>query len=63
MTETSQYLRLFAETIPRTLRQTVIILVRTRDIPGSDLGKESWYLDPVFRGFSQSLQANAGIVN
>ena len=41
MMEASQYIRLFAETITQTLRQTVIILVHTREIPGSVLGKES----------------------
>jgi hypothetical protein len=41
MMEVSQWLRIFTETMPRTLRQTVIISIRTRDIIGSDLGKES----------------------
>jgi hypothetical protein len=31
-------------------------------VPGSNLGLKTDYLDDVFRGFSQFLQANAGIV-
>ena len=51
MMETHLYLRPFTETTPRTLGQAVIFLVLTSEMPGSDLARESWYLDPAFRGF------------
>jgi hypothetical protein len=33
-----------------------------REVPGSNLGPDTSYLDLCFRGFSQYLQAYAGIV-
>jgi hypothetical protein len=40
----------------------LIFLLRIWEIPGADLGPETGYLDHDFRRFSQSRQANAGIV-
>jgi hypothetical protein len=40
----------------------VMVLLRIREVPGSDLGPETGYPDEDFCGFSQSLRSNAGIV-
>jgi hypothetical protein len=41
-------------------RTSWLNLLRVRVVPGSNLGPETDY--PVFRGFPQSIQAKAGIV-
>jgi hypothetical protein len=42
--------------------RVVTHLLRIREVPGSSLRPETGYSDGSFRGFPQSLQANARIV-
>jgi hypothetical protein len=44
------------------LIEWLAFLLRVRDTPGSNLGQETGYPDRGVSGFSQSMQANAGIV-
>jgi hypothetical protein len=47
---------------PNVVVEWLTLLLRILEVPGSYLGPETGYPDCVFRGFLQSLQANAGIV-
>jgi hypothetical protein len=43
-------------------RVVIALVLRTRQVPVSSVGPETGYPGWGFRGFPQSLQANAGIV-
>jgi hypothetical protein len=48
--------------LPNVVVKWLTLLLRIRDFSGSNLGPETGFPDWDFRGFPQSLQANAGIV-
>jgi hypothetical protein len=46
--------------ISKVVIEWLILLLRIREVPGSNLGPEAEFSE-VFRGFSRSLRANCGI--
>jgi hypothetical protein len=56
-------LYLFGEQLlPDVMFERLALLLRIREVAASNLGPETGYTHSGFRGFPQSLQANAGIV-
>jgi hypothetical protein len=47
---------------PNIVVEWLIFMPRIREVPGSNFGPGQETLTEIFRGFLQSLQANAGIV-
>jgi hypothetical protein len=48
---------------PKVAAECLAHLIRIREVPGSNLGPETGDTDWGFRGYPQSLQANAGVVS
>jgi hypothetical protein len=52
---------LFNDDLPNFVVEWLTLLVRIREVPGSNLARSRTILIEVFRSVSKSLQANAGI--
>jgi hypothetical protein len=50
-------------TINNVEAEWVELQIRSQEVPGSNLGQKTNYLDWDFRGFHKSQQANGGIVS